>query len=171
MILLFLGTSCTLPIKAEAPLRVESPAHIPPDKPKVIWVVTSRVDRDWQLPRQIAGWNKAKYVDFKLTDSCPVASPCVLISEINTKYAGEADFATGESKMQIRLARDLLPREKPTTMCHELGHILGHPHVKSSESCMNDLGYLVPYPTASDIAVVDTYGQWNWYKASEYSGS
>lgn len=185
LLILFQFTSCAWQIEGPEPgtTAPESTAvprspvprvDVPPEKPRVIFIkVAKNVDAGWQISKQVSEWNKAKYVDFRITNTCPVASPCVLISEshIDPKFAGETDFGSDERSMTIKLSRTLPTKEKAPTICHELGHILGLPHLLNPKSCMNDLGYLVRQPVASDIEVVDSFGQWNWYRASEYSGS
>lgn len=139
----------------------------------IIYVVKKNVPSIWNVEAALAGWKAAKYSDFKLVTECPVAEPCVTIrpdSNLDKKYGGQTSFSYDPADIVITLTTlKMSSIEAKETMCHELGHVLGEPHIKGThDTCLlATSNYPLSYrtkPTKLDLKVVDDLGHWQLEK-------
>lgn len=93
-------------------------------------------------------------------------SPClawVVLHTVNTTdYAGETEFYWDKV---IRVSISTRYYSLRTTLCHELGHVLGLPHKPGTRSCLNhraDFGS----PTREDLQQIRRHG-WEFERAAE----
>jgi matrixin len=138
--------------------------------------VVAPIASKWGLPEVLVGWNKAKWVDLKLARQCPLQAqvPCVTITESNSipgNDMGETIFYNTPSSLQIHVDHNIRNyREAQSTLCHELGHIMGLGHSNRQDTCMTieRVGPLVP--TERDLLMVDRLGYWTLEKVGTSSG-
>jgi hypothetical protein len=128
----------------------------------------------WGLDYVLAGWKDAKYTDFKRVTSCPVAAICVTIKEdkaIPDDDAGLTSFGyRGDIYIDLNPAITS-PFEAQSTVCHELGHVLGLGHITGTKnSCMPAKGDYRILPSSLDIRMADRLGHWQLQKMYETSG-
>jgi hypothetical protein len=90
--------------------------------------------------------------------------------DVNT--AAETSFGY-RNDITIDLNPDVTrPREAQSTLCHEMGHTLGLPHISgTSNTCMTatDDFYRV-LPSTLDLKLANSYGDWSLEKMYELSG-
>lgn len=148
--------------------------HKPSPASTTIYVV-SHVNSLWHVGDAIIGWKLAKYTDFKLVKQCPVTAPCVTIrmnESLPSDTAAETSFTTNPNEILM----DLNPvvtssKEAENTVSHELGHVLGAPHIVGTlDTVMAPIGVYRVLPTRLDVRVVDALGRWDSEKMYENSG-
>ena len=138
-----------------------------------IYYKATEIPEYWGVRAVLAAWSVAKYEDLKLVAECPEGNvPCVdivLDPKINKLDAAETDFYA--SYMSIRLNPAIrTPFEAQSTICHEVGHTLGLPHIKgTANSCMPAMGDYIRRPSKLDLSLVNARGPWSFDEA--YNGT
>jgi hypothetical protein len=149
------------------PRVVESPTSEP--RETKIYVEYRTVPSYWGIGRVITGWNLAVNTDFVPVTKCPNSKPCVKI-RINPKLdhytAAETSFGY-RNDIYIDLNPEVTnPREAQSTACHEMGHVLGLPHINGTvNTCMTakDKFYRT-LPSSLDLKLANSYGKWDGNK-------
>lgn len=153
-------------------VRVGGP-ELPKSSGINIYLVNQRISPRWDIDAAMEAWHPAKWTEFKLVKECPVAEPCVRISEkkLQGLTAGETLF-TNQSVIFIHLDPKVrLASEAHNTLAHELGHVLGLGHIKgTTNSVMPARGVFKTRPTPLDIQMADRLGPWNAEKMYRNSG-
>lgn len=153
--------------------KPEREPHKPTSPIVTIYVVDAGISPIWGLDNAIAGWKLAKWTDIRKVAVCPVARPCVTVSEkkLDKLEAGRTDF---NEPMGIYLNSSLIwePFKAQSTLAHEFGHILGAPHIVGTSNTLMTAkdGFYRTKPTALDLRVVDSLGRWDLEKMYVESG-
>lgn len=153
--------------------RPERKPHIPNSSSLNIYVINNKISPRWGLNAAIEAWEPAKWTDFVLISECPVAAPCVIISEKSLKglTAGETLFTNTELIYVHLDPKVKLATEAHNTLAHELGHVLGAGHViGTTNSVMPAKGIFKTRPSRFDLQMVDSLGQWDAEKMYTSSG-
>ncbi len=166
-----LATSTPLPKVHTTPV----PSQAPETQQTLIYVIANHIPSYWGIDSVIVGWNKATNTDFVRSVKCPSFKPCVYI-EVNKKLP-EDTAAQTEFGYRNDIVIELNPivtkrQEAQSTLCHEMGHTLGLPHISgTANTCMtaNDDFYRVT-PSALDLRLANSYGKWSLEKMYVLSG-
>lgn len=155
---------------------VLGPKQKPPSlKYTYIYVVAPKLSPVWELDSAISGWKLARWTDFRPVAVCPVAKPCVTITEkrLANNQAGVTNFGY-DYTITIHLNASLIwdPFKAQSTLAHELGHVLGAPHIVGTNNTLMTAkdGFYRTRPTDLDIRLVDQLGEWELEKMYENSG-
>lgn len=156
--------------------RSEREPHKPISQGINIYVVDTGISPVWGLDKAITGWKKARWTDLIKVKSCPVARPCITVSEkqLSPNQAGVTNFGYRVEDNTIELNSALIwePFKAQSTLAHEMGHILGAPHIKgTADTLMTEKdGFYRTQPTDLDLKIVDDLGPWQLEKMYESSG-
>lgn len=169
------------PLVTASPVPSQSATPAPEASPKrkvtKVYIISSLpkyYELRYNLEEVVAAWQKTKWTSIGIRKTCPVAKGlyaydevCVFIKEVklSAKFAGQTYWRDGYIDIHINLnARMYIQHEQQATLCHEIGHVLGAPHIKSRQSCMIDVDTGAKLPSKTDIAFVDSLGEWNFEK-------
>jgi hypothetical protein len=156
--------------------RPERTPHKPISQGINIYVVDTGISPVWGLNKAITGWKKARWTDIILVKSCPVARPCITVSEkdLTKTEAGRTNFGYRVEDITIYLNASLIwdPFKAQSTLAHEMGHTLGAPHITGTSKTLMTAkdGFYRTMPTDLDIKAVDDLGPWQLEKMYEASG-
>lgn len=154
------------------PTKTPSPA--PKPVKTEINVVAIGIDSYWGVNKAIGDWNKVlKYTKLTPVAACPSFQPCVTIKynpKIDKELAAETSFGY-RNDLTIELNPRIAPlREALATTAHELGHVLGVPHITgTSNTVMNpqEVYRITPGPVDVSFANRDR----TWTVAEAYDSS
>lgn len=162
----------------ESPVPKVHPSPVPKVTPvsaeTKIYVVVKNVPSYWGVSGSLTDWNLVDhYADFVPVKSCPDSLPCLTVKmkKLPEDTAAETNWGEGND-----ITIDLNPIvashwEAKSTICHELGHVLGLPHVSgTANTCMTAIGSYRIHPTIVDARLVNSYGVWETDKMYLLSG-
>jgi hypothetical protein len=156
--------------------RPERSPHKPASQGVVIYVVDTGISPVWGLESAISGWKKARWTDFRLIASCIPLRPCVTVAEksLAKDEAGQTNFSYKVEETTIYLNSAIIwePFVAQSTLAHEMGHVLGAPHIAGTNNTLMTAkdGFYRTQPTALDLQIVDALGPWELEKMYESSG-
>lgn len=155
-------------------------ALVPTPRPELketkIYVVATGIPYYWSVRSTIVDWNLAdRFVDFVPADSCPKLVPCVHIKmgKFPNTTAAETSFMDDDFTINIVVSDSIRNAfVAHSVMCHELGHVLGLPHISGTvDTCMTAVdGFFRTRPTKLDTRLVNSFGTWEFEKMYELSG-
>lgn len=151
--------------------QVPSPT-LKPGKTRIN-VVTKGIGSYWQFDVAMTNWNKQlKWTQLTKVKACPVAEPCVVVkySKLPNDTAAVTSFGY-RNDVTIELNPVVKnPKEALATGTHELGHVLGVPHITgTSNTVMNPI--LVQRTTPSGIDVGYANRDKTWTVEEAYKSS
>lgn len=135
----------------------------PTSQSVTIYYTATGIPKYWGIKAVLKAWSVAKYEDLKLVNTCPLGVPCVDIAfdnKIDPNDAAQTYFFA--STISIRLNPAITQSfEAQATICHEVGHTLGLPHIKGTvNSCMPAMGDYRTIPSKLDLQLVNGFGHW-----------
>lgn len=171
----------TVPVTARQTVTSPVPTpsvQSPTPKPKetVIYAIAYEIPEIYQIQEVFAAWNKAdSFVEFKEAKVCPRNVQCLYLKlgKLPNSTAAETRFGVPDSAITITFNRNLLqPFATHSTACHEVGHVLGLPHISGTvNTCMTAKdGFYRVRPTSVDTRLVNSYGPWEFWKMYDLSG-
>lgn len=113
--------------------------------------------KNWDLQGRIKDW-KVDYFSFDSVD-CEAWLRVREVKDLTNGDWGQANFPDYD-KMTIDLSAIVPKSHREHVLCHELGHVLGRPHVHDPDSCMN-VDRFETTPSKADLRKV-VGKDWTW---------
>lgn len=153
--------------------RTPVPSPTPKPVKTQINVVTKGIDSYWSINRATAEWNNLlKYTILIPVAECVSSVPCVTIkySKLPRDTAALTSFGyRNDLTMELNpVVKD--PREAKATATHELGHVLGVPHiVGTANTVMNPQDVYRTTPGSIDVQYANSDTTWTVAEAYDSS--
>lgn len=154
----------------------QGPSSTPEPREAKIYVVAPNIPSYWKIGTTLSEWNLAdRYADFVPMNYCMIDEPCLTIKmgKLADDTAAITTFNSDGRTVSIILNRSLKnPIVASSITCHELGHVLGLPHINGTvNTCMTAKdGFYRTRPTEIDSRLVNSYGKWEFWKMYDLSG-
>ena len=112
---------------------------------------SKELDNSWPIDEAVVNWN-ANGKNLFTMDLYQCTGVVIITQSDTTKWYGSTEFY-GKSIINVQLSTTTPDNRRLSVACHELGHVLGRPHSKGDNSCM-DPSQNNPKPTEKNLTAV-----------------